>query len=299
MGGGGDVVGSLAVARLCQAFGAEFVLGGVAWERMPIDPHPGPRPLVEIHGAEPLSPTVALAGEGTTTPEGVLFAESGMARFLCTRTVLVDVTPGPREIATGVAEAARKLGCDAAVFVDVGGDVLAHGEEPGLASPLCDAVMLAAAAALVPQLPTLGAVFGPGCDGELTPEEVLDRVSVLAQAGGLAGAWGLTPAVAEQIEAAARVVPTEASVQAVRCARGETGEAAIRGGRRTVHLSAVGALTFFFDPVAALAEAPLARAVAEASSLEQAHAACAALGVRTELDYERERARGSEPALDD
>jgi hypothetical protein len=298
LGGGGDVVGSLAVARLCQAFGAEFVLGGVAWERMPIDPHPGPRPLSEIRAAEPLSETVALAGETTSTPEGVLFAESGMARFLCTRTVLVDVTPGPARIADGVAEAAARLGCDAAIFVDVGGDVLAQGTEPGLASPLCDAVMLAAAARLAPRLPTLGAVFGPGCDGELTPEEVLGRISVLGQAGALAGAWGLTPAVAEQIEAAARLIPTEASPQAVRCLRGETGEVAIRGGRRTVHLSAAGALTFFFDPIQTLAQAPLAGAVAECESLEEARDALAALGVRTELDYERARAAGGDPALD-
>jgi len=34
------------------------------------------------------------------------------------------------------------------VLLDVGGDVLAHGHEPGLGSPLCDAVLLAAAARL-------------------------------------------------------------------------------------------------------------------------------------------------------
>jgi hypothetical protein len=30
------------------------------------------------------------------------------------------------------------------VLIDVGGDVLAQGHEPGLRSPLCDALMLAA-----------------------------------------------------------------------------------------------------------------------------------------------------------
>jgi len=45
MGGGGDVVGALATARLCQSFGAEFRLGGVAWERFPIAPYPGPRSI--------------------------------------------------------------------------------------------------------------------------------------------------------------------------------------------------------------------------------------------------------------
>ena len=90
----------------------------------------------------------------------------------------------------------------------------------------------------------------------------------------------------------ARAVPTEASLQAVRCARGETGEVDIRGGLRHVRLSPVGALTFFFDVRAAYdGVAPLARAVAGAADLEQARDALAALGIRTELDYERDRAR--------
>jgi hypothetical protein len=156
--------------------------------------------------------------------------------------------------------------------------------------------MLAAGARLAERMPTLGAVYGAGCDGELTPDEVAERIAELARAGALLGSWGLTPAVAEQIEAAARTVPTEASLMAVRCARGETGAVEIRGGRRTVQLTPLGAMTFFFDPVLAVREAaPLARAVGAAASLDQAQSILAAAGVRTELDYERERAE-QEPA---
>jgi hypothetical protein len=150
-------------------------------------------------------------------------------------------------------------------------------------------VMLAAAARLGDELTSIAAVYGPGCDGELTADEVIERLDELATAGGLLGSWGLTPAVAEQIEAAGRLVPTEASLQAVRCFRGERGESSIRGGRRRVLLTAVGALTFFFDPRAALeGPARLARAVAGTTSLEAARDRLAALGIRTELDYERE-----------
>ena len=77
---------------------------------------------------------------------GVLFAESRMAELLGEETVLVDATLGPAAIADGLAAAAAELAADLIVFVDVGGDALAHGDEPGLASPLCDAIMLAAAA---------------------------------------------------------------------------------------------------------------------------------------------------------
>ncbi len=297
IGGGGDVVGALAAARLCQSFGAEFRLGGVAWERFPIDPYPGPRTIDQIIGGKPLGPGAVLADDTTTTPDGVPFSESRMAAFICSDTVLLDIGGGPEAVAEAVGGAAKTLECDLCVFLDVGGDVLAHGDEPGLASPLCDAVMLAAAAQLGEQVRTLGAVYGAGCDGELTPDEVLARIAEVARAGGLLGAWGLTSAVAEQIEAAAQTVPTEASLMAVRCARGETGEAKIRGGRRTVELTPLGGLTFFFDPaIAAASVAPLARAVAGAGSLDAAQEALAALGVRTELDIERARARGEEPA---
>ena len=297
MGGGGDVVGALATARLCQAFGTEFVLGGVAWERWPIDPHAGPRRIEEILGGRTLNEGALMADERTTTPAGVPFAESRMAGYICSETLLVGLDGGATGTAATIADAAAKLGCDLILFVDVGGDVVARGDEPGLASPLCDAVMLAAAVRLADQTEVATAIYGAGCDGELTPEEVLERISEIGRAGALLGAWGLTPALCEQLEAAAHVVPTEASMMGVRCARGEVGVAEIRGGLRTVRLTPLGAISFYFDPVAATAAgiAPLAAAVSGSESLEKAQAAMAQLGVRTELDLERARARGEEP----
>jgi hypothetical protein len=296
IGGGGDVVGALAVARLCESLGTPFSLGGVAWERFVIDPHPGPRPLAQIRGGRPLGEAAVLAGPDTATPEGVPFAEARMAGHLGTETVLVDVTGGTTGAAAGIASAVDELGCDLLVCVDVGGDVLAHGGEPGLSSPLCDAVMVAAALRVAGRVKPLLAVIGPGCDGELTAAEVLERVAGLARAGAWLGAWGVTPQIADELEAATAVVPTEASLQVVRCARGEVGDAYIRGGRRRVELGAVGALAFAFDPVAAPSEAlPLAHAVADANTIEEGRAALAARGVRTELDYERDRAGASGP----
>ena len=120
---------------------------------------------------------------------------------------------------------------------------------------------------------------------------MLERIGEVAAAGGLLGAWGLTPADADALEAAVAVVPTEASAMAVRCARGAVGRAEIREGRRTVPLSPVGALTFFLDPAATIASAArLAAAVVDCGSLQEAQAVLHARGVRTELDYEREMA---------
>ncbi|MBX5470524.1 MAG: DUF1152 domain-containing protein [Thermoleophilaceae bacterium] len=294
IGGGGDVVGALATAEACRIYhGAEFVVGGVTWERRPIDPQPGPRRLEEAQGVEQIAPGVALAGPDAGVPDaGVTFAEGHMARFLGERTLLVDPNGGPAAVADALGAAADALGCDLVVLLDVGGDALAHGGEPGLGSPLCDALLIAAGArAQALGLPVLGAIFGAGCDGELTPGEVLERVSEVAAAGGLAGVRGLTEPVAARLEQAVRAVPTEASAQALRCFRGERGDATIRGGARRVELSPLGATTFYFDLERALGSAArLARAVHDAASLEHANDLLHELGVRTELDLERELA---------
>jgi hypothetical protein len=297
IGGGGDVVGALATAEACRLLGAEPVVGGVSWERRPIDPQPGPRAESEIEGGRPLAAGVLAASAGTRVREsGVVFAESRMAELLGEETVLVDATLGPARLADGIAAAAASLGVDLIVFVDVGGDALAHGDEPGLASPLCDALLLAAAARLAERgaageaaPAVLGGIFGIGCDGELTPPEVLERLAEVGAAGGLAGARGLTPSVVRRLEEAVKVVPTEASAQALRCFHGQIGASSIRQGRRTVQLSPAGAVTFYFDPIAAVASAArLAAAVSDARDLDHANEILHRLGVYTELDYERD-----------
>ena len=292
IGGGGDVVGALATAEASRAEGGLPVLGGVTWERRPIDPAPGPRAETEIEGARRLAPGVLAATGSTRVREsGVVFAESRMAGLLGEETVLVDATLGPAALADGIAAAAAKLGSDLIVFVDVGGDALAHGDEAGLASPLCDSLMLAAAARLAAaeRVHVLGAIFGVGCDGELTVAEVLERLAEVAGAGGFAGARGLTAPVAARLRQAVEAIPTEASAQALRCFHGAIGEATIRQGRRTVELSPVGALTFYFDIPAALASAArLAAAVMNARELDHANEILHKAGVRTELDYERD-----------
>ncbi len=289
IGGGGDVVGALAVAELAAELDTGAVVGGLTWERRPIDPLPGPRRLTEISDARPLNDAVALAGPQTSGPGGFLFAESHMARHLEAPTVLLDINGGPGAVADGLAGAARELGCDLVMLLDVGGDMLGHGDEAGLASPLADAVCLAAAPALRDAgLAVVAAVFGAGCDGELAPGEVLDRVAEVAAAGGHLGTWGPGPDAVERLEAAVAQIPTEASAMALRCARGATGETTIRAGRRTVQLTPVGGLIFFLDPLVALRTAARCAALVQgARSLEEANARLADSGIRTELDYER------------
>jgi hypothetical protein len=292
IGGGGDAVGSLAVARQLEARGLEWVIGGVAWERFPVDPYPGPRSLADIRGASAIGSAAALVDpeRGATTPEGAHFCESRLAGFLGQETVLIDITGGADGARTAIADTCAALRCDLLVLVDIGGDAIASGDEPGLASPLCDAVMLAGAAALAERIPSVLGVLGAACDGELRPSEVLARVAALARAGAWNDTIGVTPESAAEIEAAAEVAVTEASLLVARCARGTVGEVEIRGGRRTVEAGPVAALCFLFDLLAATPELPLARAVSGSGSIGVAHDALEAFGVATELGYERRRA---------
>lgn len=283
IGGGGDVVGALVAAEAARALGTGAVVGGLTWERRPVDPLPGPRTLAEVGGAQPLNAAVALAGPATTGPGGFRFCEAAMSDYLGEPVALVDPNPGPRVVGESLGDAARRLDCDLVVLLDVGGDVLAHGDEPGLASPLADAVLLAAAPHV--GLPVLGIVFGAGCDGELTPAEVVERI------GELPRSEDLPHGDLARAEGALATVVTEASEMALRCARGETGEREIRQGRRTVRLTPDGGRLVCFDPAEALAgPARCAAAVADAGSLIEAHELLTGRGIRTELAYEREMA---------
>ncbi len=292
MGGGGDIVGALATAEFGRLYdGCDPVLGGLAWERRPIDPLPGPRSAEEIEHAEELAPGILLAGPQTRVRERhIRFAESRMAEYLGQQTILITLEGGPGTIAAGLAQAGTRLGCDLYVLIDVGGDVLAQGHEPGLRSPLGDSMMLAAAARLHRSgKSVLGGVFGLGCDGELTPAEVIGALSELAAAGGFCGARGLTDAVARRVEEAVALVPTEASDQAVRAFRCPAGTAWIRNGARSFDRAATASVTFYFDVSVAYDKlGRLAQAVDEAAGVEQASDALRAIGVRSELELERD-----------
>jgi len=255
-----------------------------------VDPLPGPRRLDELTGLRVLHRAAGLAGARTRGPGDVRFAEGRVAELLGEPTVLIDPHPGPSVVADGIAAAAAALHADTVVLLDVGGDVLAHGREPGLASPLADSVLLATAPHLRERhgLRVVGAVFGAGCDGELTPAEVAARLAEVAAAGGDLGHLTLDTAALTLLEQAVAVVPTEASALALKCAAGHIGRAPIRGGRRQVELTPAGGIVAFFDPEAAMRSAArLAHLVRDAPDLEAANALITSRGIRTELAFER------------
>jgi hypothetical protein len=290
VGGGGDVVGALATGRFLEFCGLEFVLGGLSWERNVYDPIPGPRKLSEVRNVRALHPFTWMANAESQTDHGVPFAESKMAAIHEAEILLVDINGGARGVVDGLEATLKELNCDLLVGLDVGGDSLAQGHEPGLRSPLADSIMLAAYAELAARgHRTLWGVFGYGSDGELTTDEIEAALSKLGAVDGLLGGWSLTPKIAAELEEVIKTVPTEASAIPVKCFRGASGHSAIRRDQRHVKLTPLTALTFFMSTMKLYETLGRpAQAVRGSASLDQANEALHQIGIRTELDYERE-----------
>jgi hypothetical protein len=296
VGGGGDVVGALAAARFLEFCGLEFVLGGLSWERYVFDPVPGPRNLSEVENVRILHAYAWMANAESRTRTGVYFAESKMSAAQGKEVLLIDINGGVSGVVSGLEAAIEEFNTDLLLGLDVGGDSLAQGHEFGLRSPLADSIMLAAFAELERRgRRTLWGVFGYGSDGELSVDEIEVALSKVAAAGGLLGAWSLTGKTAAELEEVIKTVSTEASAIPVQCFRGALGESKIRSGQRTVKLTPLTALTFFMS--ASLLYETLSRpaqAVRACASLECANDALHAIGIKTELDLERERYRKGE-----
>ncbi len=108
-----------------------------------------------------LTPTTQpIAPAGSTLPD--------LAADLSARLVLLD----PWQGLAAMAEQIRRLadtGHDHVRIVDVGGDILTHGDEDALCSPLVDALVLVACR--IAQVPATVYVAGPGTDGEIPQDD--------------------------------------------------------------------------------------------------------------------------------
>jgi len=291
IGGGGDIVGTIPTAKLLDIFGVEYIYGGLSWERSVFDPIPGPRKLDEIKHVEKLNDSVWYANENTVTTTGVRFAESDIAKIYNTKTILVGINGGSKKIASDLLDAADKNSADLIIGIDVGGDAIGFGNEPNLMSPLADAIMLAALNILEDKIPTMLGIFGFGCDGELKQGELENSIKTIANEGGLYGSWGITKKAYDELETAISIVPTEASRLPIQYLKGELQDGTtIRSGRRTVEISISSTVTFYVSPKVVYEKiSKPARAVTDCQSLEDANNNLNKIGLKTELDFEREK----------
>src|SRR2546423_3770665 len=168
-GGGGDAIAAAVLANAIP--GIEGVgIATLAWDRLIVDPLPGPRSTADFTGLDVrdgyflVTPdTRPLPPAGSTLPR--LVAELPLPL------VLLDPSGGAVSVRAQLRAAMKHLGADAIRLVDVGGDILGRPGDEGLRSPFADALTTASCSSL----PTRVWIAGPGLDGELSPELVVER----------------------------------------------------------------------------------------------------------------------------
>ncbi len=268
IGGGGDIYGCLPLKWNLEQMGFEVHLGSLTWERDVVDPKSVPRRVTELEHVEPITEYGAI-GDANTCLEKFCFQGSLLsARMNGEKIFFVDINGGPAAVAEAITAYCEKFGIMGVVGVDVGGDSIATGKEPGLESPLADATMLAGIAQIDPKYRAILGVFGINSDGELTLPELLQRLSILAPMGYL-GAIGHGPAafaLLKEILSDNKHV-TEASRQPLRALAGELGQTWIRNGHRTLELNLLLTLTFLFDARKILPSCPIANEIRNLKSI--------------------------------
>ncbi|WRZ21006.1 DUF1152 domain-containing protein [Streptomyces sp. NBC_00243] len=287
-GGGGDAVAAAMLdAALYGGGGSPAVILTYAWDRLLIDPVPGPRGPADFTGLRPLTRSVwtvpaeatPIAPAGSTLPR--------LAGELPHTFALIDPVHGAEGITRQLEELIQHLAPESIDLLDVGGDILARGDEPTLRSPLADALTLAACCQV--NAPVRLLVAGPGLDGEIPAEDLHDRIGP-----------ALLTFTAEHVEPVGSVLewhPSEATAMLAATARGVRGLCEVRDAGLPVPLSNEGPTVHESDLDDALTRNELARAILTTESLEEAEQYSREICGYSEIDYERNKASwlGSQP----
>jgi hypothetical protein len=229
-GGGGDAVAAAMLAADENTIGDTIcAIATFSWDRLLIDPLPGPRYATDFTGLHQLTEHAYLV---TADTDAIWPARSTLPRVaadLDLPLLLLDPQHGVRGLRQQLQEAAHDLGATQITILDVGGDIVGRGDEPTLRSPMADALASAACLELDPTAHVL--VAGPGLDGELDADEV--RHILNAASGCLATTLG--PGHARVVEHTLAWHPSEVTALLAAAASGARGIVEIRdGGSRIV-----------------------------------------------------------------
>ncbi|MEU9026654.1 DUF1152 domain-containing protein [Streptomyces sp. NPDC048383] len=279
-GGGGDAITAAMVHSALHGAAAPALVLTYAWERLVVDPVPGPRRTTDFTGTQPAGPDLALVTPATrpVAPAGSLLPP--LAAALRPRLGLLDPYAGATGLARQIAAAAHWCGADRIDLVDVGGDIVAHGDEPTLRSPLGDALAVAACAAT--GIPTTVYVAGPGLDNEVPPAALMPRLG--------APAFALTAEHTEGVLGVFDWHPSEASAVLVAAARGIRGVCGTRDAPAPLVLDEASRGVHRLTLRRTLELSPLARALAGSTSLDAAEEASRTVCGFSEIERERQRA---------
>jgi len=282
MGGGGDIVGTIPTASFLKEFGFKVYYGSIVWDRIVVDPKPGPRAIEELKNIEIINSTIAMANEDTKTLYGVKPTVARAAKIFG-EVVALDITKGVNKLVEGIRDFVARFDVELIIGMDSGGDALCMGFESGIKSPLADSISVATLSKL--ENSVIGA-FGFGSDGELRIEELLHNISILMKNKGFLGCIAFGGEEYNQMLELTKEVVTEASMLPLKAFEGILGLEKMRDGR-TVIVSPLSTLTFYFDSKKVLELNALAKEVVDAENIDEANKKLNRLGIFTEYDYER------------
>ncbi|MDX2388980.1 DUF1152 domain-containing protein [Streptomyces sp. DK15] len=279
-GGGGDAITAAMVHAALHGAAAPALVLTYAWERLVVDPVPGPRRAADFTGTEPVAPGLVLVTPDTrpVAPAGSLLPL--LAAGLRPRLGLLDPYEGAVGLARQIAAAARWCAADRIDLVDVGGDIVARGDEPTLRSPLGDALAVAACAAT--GIPTTVYVAGPGLDNEVPLPALVPRLGQPA--------FALTAEHTEGVLGVFDWHPSEASAMLVAAARGIRGVCGTRDAPAPLVLDEASRGVHRLSLRRALELSALARALDGSTTLDRAEEASRAVCGFSEIERERRRA---------
>jgi hypothetical protein len=279
-GGGGD---ALAASILHRALGGSqpATIATYAWDRLAVDPVPGPRSAEDFDGLSPAvgGNHVVTSRTAPRTPFGSALPR--LAGELRDKLVLLDPVDGAVGMGARLAALVAAERAESVTVVDVGGDSLAQGDEPGLRSPLADALALAACARL--SVPVTLLVAGPGVDGELGEAAVLDAL------GRRGPAFRLRPDDISPFRGILDWHPSEVSALLAAAALGRRGRVEVRDAGLAVDLSEHSAEAYAVPLTDALARNRLARVLVTTTTLAVAEQAARDVCGVCEIDYERDK----------
>jgi hypothetical protein len=281
-GGGGDAIAAAIVAASRFAEPADILT--YSWDRLLIDPLPGPRDPSSFEGLEKIGryncrvlPTTApISPAGSTLPR--------LASELNARLWLIDPRGGALGLADQIHELAELLGTDVIEVIDVGGDILARKAEHTAHGALADTLVLAGVSSVQSDAGVM--LAGLGLDGEPTPEHLLSR----NRAVSTQNAFHIDRKGVGDFGRVFEWHPSEVTGLLWAATMGARGVAEIRSEGLRVTLEDDSTLIKTVRVHDIIKNNPLVDAVTGSRSLHEAEAALRLVGCPSEIDYERRRA---------
>lgn len=281
-GGGGDAFTAFALSKCL--INNECIIASFSWDRIMYDPTPGPRNASDFYYYKQCGHYNAqISSDSYLKKEGAKSFLPLISDYFGKSIYLLELYGGIKRLHLQIIEIVKLERIDEIIIVDVGGDILAEGHEPGLKSPLADASVLAACK----NIPIPISVWVAGCslDGELSKEELtilLDKLCINST-------QHISKTQAKQYLDAFIWLPSEASALFFLSASGKKGVCEIRQDGFVVELSDFSSTIYCLDYSCVYMNSIIAKAVFNSSSLEETELIVKNITSVSELEIERKK----------